>query len=892
MIGLGMAFFGWFCSTSPCRGQLENYDGIADWPHDEISDQPPPKALAAAVEVEPKPRAVFERESTPQDMLPDTTDGSIIEQSTEETTALESAASKEPMTVTPAGEAQEPADEAPARAPAVQEFVVPSVVCDINLMDYITRVETFSRLPQDGLETLIAELVHETYEAGTTVRRQGEEALEFFMVVDGKAVVTINEDAGVTKQVTMLQIGDYFGEGCLVRFETRKVNVIAKTRLFTVKITKQRFKELGLLDKVQLSTRKAVGGGAVNGYTSKEPTEKTDTEKEFIIDALRRNANLKTMVSIDESQLAQMADVAWVEEVLAGHKIIVEGDIQADHLYIVKEGCFAIYPNSASRTPQPDNVDKVVAGQGARTSRQGSPTVMAGEGASFGELALLYVTPRMATVQAVENSIVWVIGRNEFKRILAAAEDEMKHKVGIINKVKFFSKFSLDEKKRLAAAMEEVTFSKDDVVIKQGDVGDTFYVLCEGKASVFVDEKKVKDLAADSGRSAYSFFGEKALLRNEPRAATVQIMSRTASVMALDRESFEIMVSKGKKATEGVVNLKHFVKQNAKVQQHAQIYKKELKKIGILGVGGTGSVELVEHKKTKKYYALKAMSKGYIVKSGLQEGILHEKDLLMILDCSFLIKFYESYNFSQVLYFLFEAALGGDLFSVYSRKGLYGSEKHCRFYTAGLTFAFRHMHRKKVVYRDLKPENVMLSEQGQIKLGDMDCAKFVVGKTYTTCGTPCYFSPEMISQGGHTCAVDWWSLGVLTFELMSGVGPFEAATPVMMYDKVQKGIDTVPFPKGCQGPVADLIRGLLVNKPSERLPCRPSGLEKLQALEFFKGFDWKAAEKQELKAPLKPSVSQRLQDIKDFRPRPEDLPPQIVYTDDGSNWDKDFATSS
>merc|ERR1712032_1034996 len=228
-----------------------------------------------------------------------------------------------------------------------------------------------------------------------------------------------------------------------------------------------------------------------------------------------------------------------------------------------------------------------------------------------------------------------------------------------------------------------------------------------------------------------------------------------------------------------------------------------------------------------------------------------------------------------------EPALGGELYAIYNRKGLHGSEKHARYYIAGVVLAFEHLHERHVIYRDLKPENLLLTENGHLKVTDMGLAKFVVGKTYTTCGTPDYFAPEVISSTGHSNAVDWWTLGILTFELMGGHSPFESAYPMQIYSKVMKGISKVPFPPKCQGPVGDLIKVLLKKEPSERLPMRPGGVSNLREHKWYTGFDWKGFQELTSEPPYKPVVKNK-KDIANFSARKEDMPRQIEYKDEGS----------
>jgi hypothetical protein len=484
---------------------------------------------------------------------------------------------------------------------------------------------------------------------------------------------------------------------------------------------------------------------------------------------------------------------------------------------------------------------------------------------------------------------------------MKVSDEKLAEYVKYLNRVDLLNPLLYEEKKALASAFVEMHYTKDEVILEQGEEGNTFYILYDGEVSFTVDGGEVKKLEASLKQRTAEFFGERALLNNDKRAATVKVVSGTAKALALDRDSFDLLLGPlqhildSAKKEDGKEKRSSFVKkQGAQVnpndsKRRERISRKELTRIGLLGCGGFGAVELYEHKKTGETYAMKSLSKGYIVKTGMQDSVITEKTILMMTNSRFIIRLYETYNGSQTLYFLMEPALGGELYATYNRKGFHGSEKHAKFYIAGTVYAFEHCHERRIIYRDLKPENLLLNELGHIKLTDMGLAKFVIGKTFTTCGTPDYFSPELIASSGHTNALDWWTLGILMFELMSGNPPFESAYPMQIYSKVMKGINKVQFPPKCQGPVGDLIKALLKKEPSERLPMRPGGIQNIKNHKWYQGFDWEMCKSGELDVPYKPIVKDK-KDIANFTARKEDMPKQIEYADDGTGWDKEFAT--
>jgi len=748
-------------------------------------------------------------------------------------------------------------------------------------MQFLGKVQLFKRLPKDQHPLLAGAVEPQEFKAGSVVIKQGDPGSEFFIIKSGEASVKVTTD-GATKTVATLKPGDYFGENALLRDEPRAATISAETDLVTFKLGREKFCNLGLNEKLQFANRKAVGQGAGRTVQTKPPSPKTDAERVLIGEALRSNENLNTMVTLDDKRVKKLTDVAWKETVQKGQTIITEGDMIADYFYIVAEGLFEVL---------------VPAEDGNSNSLEVVTTVR--KGGSFGELALLYLVPRAATVKAKESSVVWVIDRTQFKNVLMQSEDsKIAEYIKYLGRVGVLECLLAEEKTAIAKALVEMHFQKGEVVLQQGEPGSTFYILFDGE--VVVTKNDVEQVRMKATHDTCHFFGERALLNNEPRAATVAVVSETAKALVLDRDSFTMLlgpladiIARGAPEKQARSSIKDDPSkaQMAKFtrKEGERIHRKDLQRVGLLGCGGFGAVELWEHRVTGETYAMKGLSKGYVVQTGMQQSVMNEKNILLMTNSPFIIRLYMTYNGSQTLYFLMEPALGGELYATYNKKGLHGSERHAKYYIAGTVFAFQHMHERRIIYRDLKPENLLLTELGHLKVTDMGLAKFVIGKTYTTCGTPDYFAPELIASSGHTNAVDWWTLGILLFELMSGHPPFESAYPMQIYSKVMKGINKVPFPVKCQGPVGELIKGLLKKEPSERLPMRPGGTRNIKEQKWYNDFDWGAMENGTMEAPYKPTVKSK-KDICNFSARPQDMPKQVAYKDDGTGWDKDFAS--
>lgn len=316
----------------------------------------------------------------------------------------------------------------------------------------------------------------------------------------------------------------------------------------------------------------------------------------------------------------------------------------------------------------------------------------------------------------------------------------------------------------------------------------------------------------------------------------------------------------------------------------ARIRRNDLQRVGRLGVGAFGLVTLEADRRTSRTYALKAVSKGYLAHLRMEYSVLNEKRILKMLDTPFVVRLLATYNGREHVYFLLEAALGGELFTTYERLKLYGSEVHARFYVACVTEALAHLHEKNVIYRDLKPENLLLDVKGFCKVTDMGLAKITTSPTFTMVGTPDYMAPEVIDQTGHTKSVDWWTLGVLLFELLAGHAPFESKTGNAQetYGLVKRGIETVHFPSSVKLQAAALVRNLCHRSPEVRLRT-----PMLREHQFFKSFDWPGLQQLRMTPPLVPQV-RGPRDLSNFRDCEHEDPQAMPYQDTGSGWDIGF----
>jgi len=308
----------------------------------------------------------------------------------------------------------------------------------------------------------------------------------------------------------------------------------------------------------------------------------------------------------------------------------------------------------------------------------------------------------------------------------------------------------------------------------------------------------------------------------------------------------------------------------------------------------------VEDPATARRYALKSVSKGHVQMQRAERQIVWERELLSMLDSPFVVCLHKTFKDEQHVYFLLEAALGGSLLELLhtNPEALVEHDtprgSSVAFYAGCIICALEHMHERRIVHRDVKPENVLLDDRGYAKLGDMGFARFVLGKTNTLAGTPDYMAPEMIDlPHAHGVAVDWWALGVLTYELLTGQTPFEdegISEPMERLLAIRQSQEQrrLAFPFHFPQVVRAFVSQLLQKMP-RRLGAT-GGAAAVREHEIFAalGVGFGALRCRQLPSPFLPERRSPTGLAAECPAADRETSIFVPYADDGSGWDKDF----
>ncbi|PAA49669.1 hypothetical protein BOX15_Mlig026841g1 [Macrostomum lignano] len=303
-----------------------------------------------------------------------------------------------------------------------------------------------------------------------------------------------------------------------------------------------------------------------------------------------------------------------------------------------------------------------------------------------------------------------------------------------------------------------------------------------------------------------------------------------------------------------------------------RVEPKDFELLKVLGRGGYGKVFLAKKLSgadRNTLYAMKVLRKATLIRNQIDaEHTKSERNILEAIRHPFLVQLHYAFQTPGRLYLILEFLAGGELFSQLEREGIL-SEETARFYLSEIVLALGHLHFNGIVYRDLKPENILLSKTGHIKLTDFGLSKVAVnegGITNTFCGTIDYMAPEIILREGHGRAVDWWSLGTLMYDMLSGGPPFSGDTRKETIERIIKAKLSVP--EYLSDEARSLLRGLLNRRVRDRIGSGPTGVEELKRHPFFRSVDWRRVRDLNYSPPFRPaSVLASDTDVSLFDPK-------------------------
>jgi CRP-like cAMP-binding protein len=741
-----------------------------------------------------------------------------------------------------------------------------------DCLGMLRKIDTFSHYSEEELLQIVEIMDCRKFDLDENIVSAGLASESLHIVVGGVGKVS------VPKQVGQVNVGDVFGEEALQlagAISPSQVQAVGGP-ITTISVPAELFNKLDMKPPVQKMSRKVktacamkrnlldvqnqTGVSQDSGLPILADYEQTAADRELIMLAIKSNKVLSEVLQLNDQQYNIIADNVHCIRVPKGEVLIHKGDTGMA-LYILQEGLLDVY----------------VSGEISE-----GPDLRIRPGDSFGELALLYDTPRAATISAVRDCTVWVLERSRFKIVTRMNYSDrlsqyMELMEGITCLQSMVDKSNYD---LVAELLDEVFATEGEELCTLGEDPGFLFIIFEGVCEA-CSENGTK-LTLKRG----DWIGEKQLVENIPAEHTVRVVTDTATALLLDRNSLHLVTKAAQSLLKndllvcdgnGQPPVDHIAKEqyvdNFTRRRFSTFSKNHMTKVkpksapdeasiqerlrrsqsvGILGEGSFGTVILLVDPVRSENFALKCLSKRSIVRESLSKNVANERSVLCLLNSPFVVGLVHAYQNRDHLFFLLEAVMGGELFDVYINNGFFGKLGHAKFYGGCITLALNHLHSHRVVYRDLKLENCLLDANGYVKLTDMGIAKLVMGKTYTMVGTADYFAPETLKQSGYNRAVDWWATGVILFIMVAGRSPFDATDVTAIYKNIMKGFSQVKFPSNFNSDLIYTIKSLCRKRPEERAPMLKGGINNLISMPFFSDLDFEKLEKRAAEAPWIP----------------------------------------
>ena len=652
----------------------------------------------------------------------------------------------------------------------------------------------FSVLGNNKLKAISNIMINCIFKGGETIVYKNDVGDSIYIIKSGEVqCLDKNEDNNKIKKIRLLQAKDYFGEGSILFDMKRTVNIkVLEPSMECYQISKFNLEVILGPDFKQI----------IISSICKNAFAKSKYMKHFA------NPNyFKKMM--ENGEMKNYED----------KEIIIPSDSLTSKIYIILMGNL-----------MEESTDIIVAKRG---ELYGDSLIKNGKYLPRNIVASF----SLKVVEFDLNDIVANIGiklqnKKSFHKIFKIFED-----VDNLRKISLFKGTSIPKLVDIVMLMKIKNYKENDIIFKEGEIGDKLYMIKSGRVKVFTENRYVRELGEGS------CFGEVALLFDKPRTATV-VAAMNCKICYLTKEDFTSLVDE---------NMLNYLADKLDLEEGYNIEINDLYYAKGLGHGKFGNVSLVHNK--KHFFAIKAVSRKAAEKQKiLIKYFIQERNILLTLDNPFVMKLLKTFKTENNIFFLLEYIKGRGMNKYLNSRSQIKllNEKETIFYTANILLALDYLNSRQVCHRDLKPDNIIIDEKGYLKIIDFGTS-IIIDKNYTNTvtGTPHYMAPEILLGQGYGFSCDYWSLGIIAYETYYGIYPFgrNAKDPIDVYKEVIKK-DVIY--NGGLNKIIQLIGGLLTKNETHRI-C---SLEKAKQYEAFKDFEW--------------------EDLKEFKIMPQYVPKKII----------------
>lgn len=647
--------------------------------------------------------------------------------------------------------------------------------------NFIEKIPLFSRFTAAQKDSLLNLLVLHEFQSGQRIVREKENGDLLYIIKRGYVMVSVE---GIQKR--KLGPGDFFGEQALLYKTKRTASVDA-------------------IDKVALLSLKAddlvdLLGSKLESVIFKNSL-RISFEKSQILSKLNKEQNEAFVENVEIFNFA------------LGKNVIKKGVSKNSVLVIVLKGEISAKGEVRGNFDILGDNEIYEDDDGVYTHR--------------------WITTCDSTIGLISKDQIEELLKGSLKRTIF--QNEL---ILVMKKVQLLRTLPDSILESLISCLKIQTFSPDQIIFSQGDEADAFYIIESGQVEVLINDQLIRQI------TTHDFFGERGILFNESRTATV--ISKGVTCWILTKKDFLKLVANSKRKQI----LKRIDLQDDKVSME------DLTLVKQLGKGMFGVVLLAHNYNKKISYALKSVHRSSIEEFKISENLLLERKILMLIDHPFIVKLVKTFKDQQRVYFLMELVQGMDLFDVIRQFPVMDEDKSM-FYMACLVLIIEHLHERNIIYRDLKPENIMVDDEGYAKLIDFGTAKIIKGKTNTVVGTPQYMAPEILKASGYSLEADLWSLGIILYEFICNSVPFGEGEedPFKIYNLILQS--KLSFPAFAQNfACKPLIEKLLNPNPALR-----GNFESLKKHSWFSRYNWDDLLNKQIEPPFKPPVQNLKKEI-------------------------------